>query len=127
MKAGIVADEKYIIKTNVLGTPIERYSYSDIEAFKISVKYGVEYEITFNTNDTISLYSHEANFFNYFRNEKNIQVFDELLVNHAERTVYKSIYSTPQNLKNFFHQDKYYNYFNRIFNDTKNTGDGSLC
>lgn len=116
LKSGIVADEKYISKTNVFGTPIEQYSYSEVESFETSIKYGVQYEITFNSNNTISLYSHEMIFLNYFKSEKNIKIFDELLEQHAERKVYESIYSTPENLKNFFRKEKYYNHFNRIFN-----------
>ena len=119
-KAGIVVDDKYIYKNNIWGNSTEKYSYSDVTDFEISVKYGVEYDIKFNSQNTINLYSHEMILINYFRNEKNILIFDKLLEEHAERIVYKSIYSTSQNLKYFFRKDKYYNYFNHIFNSTTN-------
>lgn len=121
LKAGIVIDDEYICKTNICGISKEKYSYSDVSTFEISIKHGVEYDITFNSKNKINLYSHEMILFNYFRNEKNLQIFDELLEKHGERIVYKSIYSTPQNIKNFFKKNEYYNYFNQIFNSK--TGD----
>ena len=116
LKSGVVIDDKYICKNDIFGNPTEKYSYSDVSSFEISVKFGVEYDIKFDSEKTISLYSHEMTFINYFRNEKNIQHFDKLLEAHAKRTVYKSIYSTPQHLKYFFEENEYYNYFNQIFN-----------
>ncbi len=121
LKSGIVIDDEYIRKTNIFGVSKEKYSYSDVVTFEVSIKHGVEYDITFNSKNKINLYSHEMIFFNYFRNEKNLQTFDELLENHGERIVYKSIYSTPQNIKSFFRKKEYYNYFNQIFNQRQET------
>lgn len=124
LKAGIVVDNEYIRKTNIFGASKEKYSYSDVATFEISFKHGVEYDITFNSKNKINLCSHEMILFNYFRNEKNLQTFDKLLEKNGERKVYKSIYSTPQNIKRFFRKSKYYNYFNQIFNAQRTQGDG---
>ncbi|MBQ4131692.1 MAG: hypothetical protein IJD71_05080 [Clostridia bacterium] len=123
LKSGVVIDEEQISKKNIFGNSIESYSYSDIESFEISVGYGVQYDIVFNSKKSFSLCSHDIIFFNCFKNENNLQTFDKLLEEHAKRNVYKSIYSTSQNIKRFFQKNEYYNYFNQIFNPK--TEDGS--
>ena len=116
LRSGVIADENHISKKNIWGNSIETYSYSDVEKYEISVKYGIQYDIIFDSENSITLYSHELIILNYFKNEKNLQTFDKLLEKNAKRTVYKSIYSTPNNLKYFFREKEYYSYFNRIFN-----------
>lgn len=106
------------------GNSTESYSYSEVESFEMSIKYGVEYDIVFNNEEKIDLCSHEIIWLNYFKDEENLQLFDELLEEHAKRNVYKSIYSTPKNLKKFFRDDKVFNYFNNFFN--VKTGDVSV-
>lgn len=131
LKSGTVVDDKFICKNNILGKSIEKYSYSDVQNFEISIKYGVQYDIILKSGKIINLCSHEIIGFNFFENEKKLHDFDRLLEIRAKRIVYKSIYSTSQNIRNFFRDDKYYNYFNKIFNgdisrETRRQGDGSV-
>ncbi len=114
LKAGIVVDDKKISKNNMWGKTKEKYSYSDVESFEMSVKFGVEYDIKFKSGKKIILCSHEVIVFNSFRSENKLQIFDKHLEKNAKRIVYKSIYSTPHNIKRFFRKKEYYDYFNRI-------------
>lgn len=59
-RSGTVADKYSIMKINSFGDVVEEYSYKDVTDAEISIKLGVQYEITFDTGDSIDIISHKT-------------------------------------------------------------------
>ena len=114
-KSGTLADAYSIKKVNIFGDITQEYRYDDINNAKLFVKHGIEYDITFNSSDTIRIKSHEIIFLNNFLNGKNIVKFDKIISQKANIKVEPSIYMTQSNIKSFLIDKESFNYFNNIF------------
>ena len=115
LKSGTVADGESIRKINAFGAVTEEYRYEEISRIEIFAKHGIEYEITFSGGEALWLASHEVFRLNSFGGEKKMVEFDRRISAYAEKEVYASIYSTPENLRQYLKDDAAYRYFEEIF------------
>ena len=115
LKSGICADEKGIYKKNLFGETVREYAYSDIIDFEITVYYGIQYDIKFYSDETLSLISHQIIVFNAFENDYNMMMFDKILAQHAERNIGYSYRIFPENTRRFFRDEEVFQYFDQIF------------
>ncbi len=121
LKCGVVADEGGIYQKNIFGETVKEYPYSDIISFEMTVYYGIQYYIEFDSSESISLLSHRVPL-NAFGNDHNMMVFDKILAQHAQRNIGYSYRIFPENTRRFFRDNEVFQYFDQILM----TGDGSL-
>lgn len=113
LKSGTVGDEHSIKKINTFGNVTEEYIYNDITAIELSVRHGIQYDITFKSGEILSLASHEF-LLNNFGNGENIVKFDKIISKYATKEIYRSIELYPANVRRFFTDKEAYKYFDDI-------------
>lgn len=118
-KSGMVADDTSIQKKNLFGNTTEKYLYSEIKNIEVWVRYGIVYDITFDSGETISLCSHEfGNWFNNFGNSCNIMEFDKIISEHADKKIVGEKWRMESdNLRTFLTDEKTLKYFEKQFAD----------
>lgn len=117
MKSGTVADGNSIRKINSFGQVTHEYSYKDIEKVEFSVRFGLQYEITFQGKKPLLIRSHETFLLNGFGNAKNMVAFDQLISKNAEKEIYWDIYMTPNNVHRFIKEKEAIDYFDSFLKE----------
>ena len=113
-KNGTVADGNAIKKIDVFGNVSKVYSYENITKVELSVKYGIQYYITFESSEVVEILSHEVFRLNSFGNSKNIVEFDKIISKYSKKEI-DSTYTTPSNMRSYLTDKDSYSYFKDVF------------
>lgn len=114
-KNGTLADGYSIKKIDVFGNVSKVYNYENITKVELGVQYGVQYDITFESGDTVEIKSHEVFRLNSFGNSKNIVKFDKTISKYLKKEIHYSTYMTPSNMRSYLTDKESYKYFENIF------------
>ena len=124
LKGGILANENSIQKKNIFGKTIVELEYDDIESIDVSVRSGIQYNIKFKKGKKLFLCSYYAGI-RPFKNDYNLQKFDEIISQYADKTVsVDSVWIRPSNTRRFSRDEKVFKYFDDFF---KKYYDRSMC
>ena len=116
IKKGILADTTSIQKRNVFGRTVWEQDYSSIKKITVSVRYGIQYDIEFNTGDILRICSEEIRGTKNFGSDQKLMAFDKTISNYAPKTVESdTVWIKPANTKRFFQDDEVFCYFDNFF------------
>lgn len=115
IKCGTVADDVSIQKKNIFGNTTQALYYEEIKSIEVSVRRGIQYEIEFETNDKIVLFSDELIVIKNFKTDENLMQFDKAISQYAKKTVWNDEYLTQKNIRRFIKNQESFNYFDDFF------------
>lgn len=115
-RQGIVANETSIQKRNWLGEITQHFAYSDISSIEVSVKYGIQYDIVFNSGKSLRLCSEELRGVKQFKSDKELMRFDQTISQYASKTVSDDpAWIRSSNTRRFFEDEFVFDYFDAFF------------
>ena len=114
IKSGVVADNEGIKKNNIFGKTVEVLPYEEITSIDISVRHGVQYEISFSSGKTINISSFEG--VHTFLSDEVLVKFDKSISQYSKKKVTQdTVYLEPWNTRRFFRTREGFEYFDDFF------------
>lgn len=119
IRCGVLADSNGIRKTGVFGQTKQEYPYRTIQQIEVSVKYGIQYDITFENSETVflasALYGTRP-----FENDENMIAFDQAISQYSQKYIDPSqiVWMDSDNIRRFFKTEEGFSYFDHDFRDS---------